>query len=378
MSNDDLKMVVTNLFRHPDTVESRVYLETYLMDAFGVQPRSVTKLLGQLVDENRLVVTPLPLKGRRIANAYSTRVLPEKRISEISELLQRKQQAFDPEVLREAGEAYARALFIRSGLFHVPQRRFLGIDRRYSPDHPLDLAAKYRDEALVPGRLVVEVKNQREHFYPRSSVFERLLRKTVACGGMPVLVAAHLSPEAIVFCARVGIGVLHLTRQVAPHSQRRLIEGVGAITGPIRIQYVRVGRPLIDDQNHEIARDLNVVCDRYWLVTAAERWNSNKEWLVGHLAPGATCMRFPTVIKKIYAQTAAIDVNHSFAASSEPSAVCKFFMGDPKANQACNSCGATWRAHVEQTGARILGDDDSAQLPLRSHVVRNELDIDRA
>jgi hypothetical protein len=162
-----------------------------------------------------------------------------------------------------------------------------------------------------------------------------------------------------------------LTRQIAPHSQRRLIESVGSITGPIRIQYIRIRRPLSDEQNHEIARDLNQVSDPYWLVAAANRWKATKEWLTPHLAAGATPMRWPTVIKKLNGRLASADTDRAqWVPSDDPSAVCNYFTGNPRASDACNRCGSTWWAHVEHTGARLQGGDDSGRisLPLASEV----------
>ena len=276
----------------------RRYIEDHLYSTMGAQGAEVTEALKRVVIKNQAIQTSLKIARGVNEHVYSKRPLGATKIQMVEHQIHQRNDALDPAVLGKTCEIYVRQLFVRANVFaSIPQRRFLGRSgRRHGA--PVDLIVRYKDSSILAMPIVCEVKNTHERFYPGSVIFGQLIKKALDQCGQPVLCVAHLSPEALVFCEVVGIGVLHLGRQIAPFSLRHKIKAMSGLIGAPRFEFLKVAKPL-QPVSHEKARDLSIVSTPDWLTMAAGRWVFMKDVFREHYDALNNKKRWRTVLRKI-------------------------------------------------------------------------------
>jgi hypothetical protein len=227
---------------------SRRFIQTVLSSFFNVDPKEVTEALKRLcapddLGQVKLIQTPVPLgrKGLEPAHIYSGRPLDLVEFASWEQAYQNYLDVFDCNILREAGEQYARALVRKSGLFRgVSRIKRLG---------RIPVANGFIDFESVhnpTGRKVLwEVKNVCEPYYRKKRAFRKLIEQAEAMGAQPALIAANLSEDAVEYCEETGIYAVRLGAQILPRSLRPKVETpeIFQITGPATFQYIANPQP---------------------------------------------------------------------------------------------------------------------------------------
>lgn len=269
----------------------------------GAQGAEVTAALKQLVGKHLAFRTSVKNGSGVKEHVYSKSPPSLAEIQVVQHQIHKRNDALDPAILGSTCEIYVRQLLVRANVFaSIPQRRHLGRSGRQRGE-PADLIVRYKDSSILAIPIVCEVKNTHERFYPGSGIFGQLIKKALDQGGQPVLCVAHLSPEALVFCDAVGIGVLHLARQIAPHCLERKIEAVAALIGAPRFEYIKLAKPL-KPVSHDKERDLSIVSSPNWLTSAAMRWAHMQGLFGEHYGGLGNKKTWRIALRKIYRRIA--------------------------------------------------------------------------
>lgn len=327
---------ILELFQSPNAAVPRLYVETSLGQSVGAQPKDVTSALKSLVENETLERVEHRDPHGRKHHIYAKPDCPRETILLCGSMLDAKAGVFEPELLKKAGESYARCVFMKSGCYLVPGPDGLGTWSIPGHTSTADLVLRCRARFGVPGPIVVEVKNQREYFYPDAAVFRGILFKAARLEGLPVIVSSHISPEGLDICRSAGIAVLHLGRQLVPNHQRRDFRRLFTVLGPSRYEYINVKRPFQHRISGEARRDIDTVSSEGWLTTAYHQWLTVKP-LIDDL--GENILKL-AVWKQVRASIEHLRPTHDTQVDPEPlyGSPCPTFTGNLKTSPLCAWC----------------------------------------
>lgn len=110
-------------------------------------------------------------------------------------------------------------------------------------------------------------------------MFAKLIWDAYRANMQPVLMASHLSPQAMRFCGKVGIAAFSFGRQFLPNSLQSRVRYVFGESLSRQFQFLRPGRPFanvktIDQRSLE---DLRLLSQPTWIELARQRWLLNSE-----------------------------------------------------------------------------------------------------
>lgn len=308
---------------------SRRYIEATLCHAAGdgelsIPPSSVSSALDRMVNDGGLYHKTLLSRdgsdGKHTAIYSLHRPLTAEQIAQWEADYRWRDRVLDSQALCDAGQNYVFGLFSRSKRFKMPDKALLGnfpVPRLNGRPRPADLILDIRDSTPVTRTLVVEVKNQFETWIPSKGDILQLLENAVWKPATPILVVAHLVPEAAALYRRLGIEVLHLRRQLVPgfigsdktriNVKRELAELQRKhIVGPERIEFVSgTGRFYQDGLSPEAQRDLAIVKDPTWIHRCDVAWDENFGHIEEVLRAGENLPGIRARIERAYDEQAA-------------------------------------------------------------------------
>lgn len=257
-------------------VRCRASIESELCHRHQISARTVTRALRVLLSGDRGIVKGnVELPGNRIANIYLDPSAAPVFIEQTRRLLILKTQTFCAQELRKAGEDHVRSLFVKSRAFHTPQRHRLGNIPTGLNREPADMIVCLRNDRHAVGRIVIEVKNQREVFYPTSPALPLMIRKAIALNATPVFAMAFASARMQQFCELAGIGLLVLGYQVVPRLWRPMVAYLRPVIGPTPFLFASPSRPLRSIAPATYDRVIVTITDPAWLESTALRWRAN-------------------------------------------------------------------------------------------------------
>jgi len=207
--NDVLQVV------RSEQIASRRSIEAIVSKAANVTPIQIAKALSRLTERGEIVQA-------EIAGAYQYHVYHMPYIggcdkSDYARLVEHAHEVASSKTLRKCGERYVRSALIQSGAYSkVTPLKNLGLVSLSQGCSFADMCATVKIRG--PIRILIEVKNTHETFYPHKKLFGNLVRRAIENKCLPLLAAAHLSREAEDQCREVGIAVLHFRRQILPNS----------------------------------------------------------------------------------------------------------------------------------------------------------------
>jgi hypothetical protein len=180
----------------------------------------------------------------------------------LRKMLEQRTRDFDPRLKGKCAEHYVWSLLRQSKRFSLHRKSKCGELRDAEGKNKLDLLAIEKTSGT---RLGISVKNERQWFHPRHPAIEEILQMAEAHAARPMLVVAHITREAIERCARGGITVLELGRQLIPAELpdgRRMLTIVNQlrpILGPQRFDFITKQFPRIGQRSDGILRDMEFV-----------------------------------------------------------------------------------------------------------------------
>lgn len=251
------------------SVLCRRALESHVSATTSCAARDVTRALRDLVEAGLLIRC-------EVSESYGFTIYyrpgaSKSNIEDYISLVHRAHEVLAQAQLREIGEQYARSVLLRSTLYKtVTQRRNLGFAEACN-NRRVDIRAT----ALLatPSRIIVEVKNTREVFYPQKHAFSKHIALAIEDGSLPMMVISHISREALELCEDVGIAVLPLGRQIVPTAllqDERMI--LSQAFGPEGYEYVELGRPFHHGISAKARRDIERASDSAWLAKCQLSW----------------------------------------------------------------------------------------------------------
>jgi hypothetical protein len=260
-------------------VATRRHIESWLyFGRGGVPPGEFTKAIKRLVESKRIKEVPdARWPGSYLYARPGTR---RSAIDSCSRRAGRARQILERADLGKTGERYARSVIIKSGAFvRVTQRERLG-NARLPGGSIVDIKARMK----VSGKLTaVEVKNTREVFYPgpgEDRVFNPLILAAIREEAFPLLVIAHITDEAASICEEIGLGVLHLRRQILPNgvlAHERL--ALRRAFGPERYDFIEFGRPRHRNISPKTDEEVRRLSDPGFLAASLKKWIGTSEVL---------------------------------------------------------------------------------------------------
>lgn len=214
--------------------------------------------------------------NRRPTLIYSKVQLTWERHIKFELLLLAEKALLSQKALRDAGQAYAKALFTKNGAFTVQaQARIEGQPKLAAAD------LLVIDRSDPERRFVVEVKNQHKAFDKNSYELAKLMRQAIALDATPVLAASFLSDEGRLLCRKLGIATIEFHRQFFPAtataaknalSPMRALKKLHQVLHPPLFELVALKRPLKNRQTAKAKADLAMISDPEWADRAARRW----------------------------------------------------------------------------------------------------------
>ncbi len=262
----------------------RVFLEAVLVHEGRLSARSVTHALKALCNSGAILLTEIGEHGSsgQLRHLYSHGLAHQDAIRDFERAFEMKDKLFDTELLGDLGELYIHSLLKNTKLFKdLGLPRDLGKHREVADGALNDVFATYRDDPYEIGKLTFEVKNTREVFYPSDDVLEQVVDNGLRQRRQPVLVVPFLSDELKQVCARTGVGVFELGRQLIPAGWRNELEALRIVIGPQPIEYVagiegKRQRLFKCGLSAAAQRDCEMVGDPRLLLGASQAWKRNK------------------------------------------------------------------------------------------------------
>ena len=275
------KTAILNLLGKSNAPLLRRFIECSVCVKYGFSPAAVTRALRELTRSSAIIRTVHSVSYDTDYHLYSLhnpkmleKIGSEDSLSQVEALLKRN-------LLRVAGEKYARAILLASKLFNrISQARYLG-KVEVGRVGPFDLKATL---TILPKPIfVIEVKNQRETFYPHIKFFGSFLLKACRANAIPLLIVSHVSRSALTLCDHLGIVVIHLQRQILPKHLRCKIEKLRYFLGPQQYEYIEVDRLFHRDISPAVSADIDALNDARRITGAYETWCANRRLIYDEL-----------------------------------------------------------------------------------------------
>ena len=233
----------------------RTLIEATLNFDHHAPPRVVTDALNRICarkdvrPELRVYRTKLPIEDQsKMTDVYSIGRLPTpSELETLDRLSRQRQKDFDRQKASRA-EFYVWELLYRTGRFDLNDKSKCGNVTAISDGkkHRLDVLAI---DTATKARFGISVKNIRERIHPGKNgklhpFINDALAKAKAHGAYPVLVAAHLTPEAEDACRSNGVIPHSLHRQLLPQElpdgrlMSKVVRDLEVVLGPQRFEYL--------------------------------------------------------------------------------------------------------------------------------------------
>lgn len=285
----EVRSAILELLRKEKRPLTRRYIEAVLIFKRGFSANEMTKGIAAVWNDRRSEVwrTRIPHfsgEDRADYELYSLEPVSDDASDRLAANIHYSLEEFTESILARSGEHFVRSIMKRSGLFaRVTPEPQLGVV-------PIRVAGKRRERVLkgdVLGtlhnpktRVVVEVKNTREHWYPTKGVFGELMVKALALDALPIFVASYISAEARQDCARIGIATIQLGSQILPtskdHHFEKAVRRARSVIGPTPFQFLNPDRPFKHGVSDWAHHQLDKLVRFDWSSTK-ERWDNNRD-----------------------------------------------------------------------------------------------------
>lgn len=261
---------------------TRRFIEAVLVFEHGADANTVTKCIADLwaCGHGRVRKTLIEdLKGSARADfeLYSFARISSKIKDKLTSDIHNALGLITEEALTRSGERFVRTILKKSNLFSgVTPKKQLGKVPIPKSKRKGDVLATLREPRF---KIVVEVKNAREHWYPTKGVFGLLMVKALALNALPVFVASHISSEALRDCERMGIVAIHLGKQILPIDKgqsEQMISVMRPVIGPTPFEFLNPDRPFKHGGTAWAQQHLDTLSKTDW-VSIKARWDNNRD-----------------------------------------------------------------------------------------------------
>lgn len=248
----------------------RTTIEETLHADYCIPRKDVTNALKALRDRvepnSRLQVycTKIEVPGQsKPTDIYSIGRLPTPtELKALRKMLDMRAADFDPRLKGKCAEHYVWSLLRQSKRFTLHHKSKCGEIRDAEGKNKLDLLAV---ENASGKRIGISVKNERQWFHARHPAISEIRSMARAHHARPMLVAAHIVPDAKQRCAQEGVTVLELGRQLLPAElpdgrlMRTLVEQLRPILGPQKFDYIPRQFPRPGQRSDDVLRDIEFI-----------------------------------------------------------------------------------------------------------------------